>query len=221
MSMLCVHWKCLRRACGDAVQNSGTPATFLHDIEGPPRQIRWSIMSVRSPMPDLEGSGFQDMRITFLMMRLSNTWRLVLDRAIRPEGMSMAMMRPLAYLMMMPDGVSQRDLAQAMNTDSSALVRVLDLLEKEGLVERRPDPVDRRVKSLFLTPGGKHRCARLHEICAELEGRLLCDIPTDMMGQTVHALSRILRYAEMLSQEENEPTSCTSLPRGKPSERGG
>ncbi|POF63924.1 MarR family winged helix-turn-helix transcriptional regulator [Novacetimonas maltaceti] len=174
-------------------------------------------MSARPPMPDIEGSGFQDMRMTFLTMRLSNTWRLVLDRAIRPEGMSMAMMRPLAYLMMMPDGVSQRDLAQAMNTDSSALVRVLDLLEREGLVERRPDPVDRRVKSLFLTVGGRRRCARLHEICAEVEGRLLRDVPAEMMGQTVQALSRILRQAEALAQEEEDARPGGAVSRGVPS----
>lgn len=142
------------------------------------------------------------MRMTFLTMRLSNTWRLLLDRAIRPEGMSMAMMRPLAYLMMLPDGVSQRDLAHAMNTDSSALVRVLDLLENEGLVERRADPADRRAKRLVLTADGKNRCARLHEICAEVEARFLHDIPADMMDRTVDVLSRILGRAELLAQDE-------------------
>ncbi|WP_239020352.1 MarR family winged helix-turn-helix transcriptional regulator [Novacetimonas pomaceti] len=159
-------------------------------------------MSAHSPLPDVEGTGFQDMRMTFLTMRLSNTWRLLLDRAIRPEGMSMAMMRPLAYLMMLPDGVSQRDLAHAMNTDSSALVRVLDLLENEGLVERRADPADRRAKRLVLTAEGKSRCARLHEICAEVEARFLRDIPADMMDRTVDVLSRILGRAELLAQDE-------------------
>lgn len=57
---------------------------------------------------------------------------------LRAEGMSMAMMRPLAYLMMLPDRVSQRTLAHAMNTDSSALVRVLDLLEGEGWLNAIP-----------------------------------------------------------------------------------
>ncbi|MCF3635319.1 MarR family transcriptional regulator [Komagataeibacter intermedius] len=158
-------------------------------------------MADRSPLPDIEGAGFQDMRMTFLTMRLANTWRLGLDRALRPEGMSMAMMRPLAYLMMLPDRVSQRTLAHAMNTDSSALVRVLDLLEEEGLVERHPDQEDRRAKSLVLTPRGRRKCATLHRICAAMEARVLQDVPADRARDMMDVLSHVLRQAEGVMME--------------------
>ncbi|GAN87490.1 transcriptional regulator MarR [Komagataeibacter intermedius TF2] len=139
--------------------------------------------------------------MTFLTMRLANTWRLGLDRALRPEGMSMAMMRPLAYLMMLPDRVSQRTLAHAMNTDSSALVRVLDLLEEEGLVERHPDQEDRRAKSLVLTPRGRRKCATLHRICAAMEARVLQDVPADRARDMMDVLSHVLRQAEGVMME--------------------
>ncbi|GCE90652.1 MarR family transcriptional regulator [Komagataeibacter diospyri] len=158
-------------------------------------------MADRSPLPDIEGAGFQDMRMTFLTMRLANTWRLGLDRALRPEGMSMAMMRPLAYLMMLPDRVSQRTLAQAMNTDSSALVRVLDLLEEEGLVERHPDQEDRRAKSLVLTARGRCKCATLHRICADMEARVLDGVPANRVQDMMDVLSRVLRQAENVMME--------------------
>ncbi|WP_408885652.1 MarR family winged helix-turn-helix transcriptional regulator [Komagataeibacter xylinus] len=164
-------------------------------------------MTDRSPLPDIEGTGFQDMRMTFLTMRLANTWRLVLDRALRVEGMSMAMMRPLAYLMMLPDGVSQRALAHAMNTDSSALVRVLDLLEDEGLVERRPDPADRRAKTLHLTARGTRKCAALHQICAGMEARVLGGVEAGQVQAMMDVLAVVLRHAEGVLRE-GEGAAC-------------
>ncbi|MBV1830175.1 MarR family transcriptional regulator [Komagataeibacter melomenusus] len=169
-------------------------------------------MTDRSPLPDIEGTGFQDMRMTFLTMRLANTWRLVLDRALRPEGMSMAMMRPLAYLMMLPDGVSQRALAHAMNTDSSALVRVLDLLEEEGLIERRPDPADRRAKTLHLTARGTRKCAALHHTCAGMEARVLGGVEAGRVQAMMEVLAVVLRQAEGVLREGEAAACGENLP---------
>ncbi|KDU97317.1 MarR family winged helix-turn-helix transcriptional regulator [Komagataeibacter rhaeticus] len=164
-------------------------------------------MTGRSPLPDIKGAGFEDMRMTFLTMRLANTWRLVLDRALRAEGMSMAMMRPLAYLMMLPDGISQRTLAQSMNTDSSALVRVLDLLEGEGLVERHPDHDDRRAKNLVLTARGRRKCETFHATCAAMEARVLRGQPPEHVQAMMRVLAGVLGRAEAV-MEEGDATPC-------------
>lgn len=169
-------------------------------------------MAERSPLPDIEGTGFQDMRMTFLTMRLANTWRLLLDRALRTEGMSMAMMRPLAYLMMLPAGVSQRTLAHAMNTDSSALVRVLDLLENEGLVERHPDQDDRRAKNLVLTRRGRQKCAALHQICAAMETRVLDGVAPERAQAMMDVLALVLRRAEDVMRHDGAAACNDSTP---------
>src|SRR2546421_1762258 len=49
-------------------------------------------------------------------------------------------------------GLSQRELAERMDIEGPMLVRHLDRLEKEGLIERRRDPRDRRVARNTLTP---------------------------------------------------------------------
>ena len=56
-----------------------------------------------------------------------------------------------------------------MDTDCSALVRVLDLLEKEGLLSRTPDAQDRRAKCLSLTAAGREKCALFHKVAGEVE----------------------------------------------------
>src|ERR1700746_1087599 len=49
---------------------------------------------------------------------------------------------------------TQAALAQAINADKSRIIGVLDDLQQRGLIKRQPDPADRRVHLLSLTPSG-------------------------------------------------------------------
>src|ERR1700742_3146186 len=50
------------------------------------------------------------------------------------------------------EGVSQIRLAELADVDATTMVRILDRMEADGLLERRPDRADRRARSLFMTP---------------------------------------------------------------------
>jgi DNA-binding MarR family transcriptional regulator len=52
------------------------------------------------------------------------------------------------------DGCSQQTLADKTYRDKPSITRLIDNLEKENLVERRPDANDRRLNLIFLTPKG-------------------------------------------------------------------
>ena len=54
---------------------------------------------------------------------------------------------------------SQKELSRRIGFDESDLVRLVDMLEREGLVERRIDSRDRRRHSLTLTSKGRRRAA--------------------------------------------------------------
>jgi DNA-binding MarR family transcriptional regulator len=56
---------------------------------------------------------------------------------------------------------SQRDLAELLWVNRTIMVKLVDALEREGLVERRRDPVDRRSYALELTAAGRHALADL------------------------------------------------------------
>jgi DNA-binding MarR family transcriptional regulator len=53
------------------------------------------------------------------------------------------------------EAVPMRNLAERLDYDASNLTTLVDRLQRRGAVERRPDPVDRRVKALALTPAGE------------------------------------------------------------------
>ena len=67
------------------------------------------------------------------------------------------------------EGRSQQAIAAAIEIPPSRMVALVDELEQRGLVERRPEPDDRRVRALFLTAKGKRCLRRGRKIAAEHE----------------------------------------------------
>jgi DNA-binding MarR family transcriptional regulator len=61
----------------------------------------------------------------------------------------------LGVLTTLDDFTSMSHLASAVGCDASNITWMTDRLEERGLVERRPDPDDRRVKRLVLTDTGR------------------------------------------------------------------
>ena len=57
--------------------------------------------------------------------------------------------------------ISMRELAERLKSDPSNVTGLIDRLEARGLVERRPDASDRRIKGLALTPAGAQLRERL------------------------------------------------------------
>ncbi|MCB9082372.1 MAG: MarR family transcriptional regulator [Lewinellaceae bacterium] len=58
-------------------------------------------------------------------------------------------------------GINQLDLAKAVFKDAPTVTRMIDLLVNKGLLERRPDPGDRRRFCIHLTPAGQ---AKIQEV---------------------------------------------------------
>jgi DNA-binding MarR family transcriptional regulator len=72
--------------------------------------------------------------------------------------------------------MGQRELGQAMNTDPSVLVTLLNPLESDGLLSRDRDPEDRRRHVVTLTPAGAKRLARSARAQREAENVLLAEL---------------------------------------------
>lgn len=54
------------------------------------------------------------------------------------------------------EGLQQSELAVCTNRNRANVTRIIDILEREGIVERQDDPNDRRIFKIFLTDFGKH-----------------------------------------------------------------
>jgi DNA-binding MarR family transcriptional regulator len=70
------------------------------------------------------------------------------------------------------EGRSQQAIGAAIEVPAPRMVALVDELEERGLVERRPDPKDRRVRALYLTRKGRAALARGREIARRHEEEL-------------------------------------------------
>jgi MarR family transcriptional regulator for hemolysin len=85
---------------------------------------------------------------------LQRSYRAAADKAVNHIGLSQAMAWPLVMIGRQGDGVRPGVLAELLAIEGASLVRQLDQLVEAGLIERREHPVDRRAKTLHLTPAG-------------------------------------------------------------------
>src|SRR5271165_3493919 len=79
-----------------------------------------------------------------LLGHAARLWRRGVDQRLRPFGLTEATWLPLVRIARSAKPMRQRELAASLSLDSSAVVRLVDVLQAEGLVERREDE-DRRV----------------------------------------------------------------------------
>lgn len=83
---------------------------------------------------------------------------------------------------------TQAALARAIGADKTRLIAVLDELQQRGLIERRPDPADRRVHLLELTPAGRERHGAARAGIRAEEVRLLATLPAADRAAFVRSL---------------------------------
>jgi DNA-binding MarR family transcriptional regulator len=62
------------------------------------------------------------------------------------------------------DGISMGEMARGIGVDPSYITALVDDLDERGLAERQPDPADRRVKIIVLTPQGRALAEEIHSV---------------------------------------------------------
>jgi MarR family transcriptional regulator for hemolysin len=144
-----------------------------------------------------------------LVARLSRRLRQAVDAEMRLIGLTEATWRPLIYLRSLGDGVRQKELATAMSIEGPSLVRLLDSLERRGLIERREDESDRRARGIYLTQAGHDLAVRVAKVGTEIQMRLLSSVPP----QDLEICQRVL--AQIEQQLDEDPTEETSKRRNR------
>ena len=101
----------------------------------------------------------------FMISDVGRLLRTYADQKARQHGMTRAQWAVLLKLERY-EGLNQSDLAEYLDIQPITLTRLVDRLCDSGLIERRPDPNDRRAKLLYLTPAAR---PLLETISAQVE----------------------------------------------------
>jgi MarR family transcriptional regulator for hemolysin len=146
--------------------------------------------------------------LTWMVLPAGRAWQKAAGAALARFGVSLSVAAPVLVVARLGDGVQQKVVAYEAGIDSAAVVRSVDLLERDGLLLRKPDPIDRRAKTLHLTPKGRALARKLDKVIEKLRDELLANIsPADGA-----AAVRVLRELERGSNQSTMGTSLVDAP---------
>ena len=119
-----------------------------------------------------------------------HAWRIELDRRLRPLGFSHSRWLLLLHLSR-NDGCTHRELALSMGIEAATLVRLVDHMEKEGLLKRCGSETDRRVKHLHLSEEGKKAVVNIRSYAADLRKEVLAGLSQSEIKTALDVLNNI------------------------------
>jgi DNA-binding MarR family transcriptional regulator len=136
--------------------------------------------------------------------RMHQLWKKVFSEALAPLGIQLAHYDVLANVFRTP-GLTQQQLAEKLLVGRSAMSMLLPELERRGLIERRNDEADRRVRRLWLTGDGEvltRKALAIHAARIEAMMGVLSDEECNAVGTMMW---RVVGYLE--GKPPREPSS--------------
>jgi len=103
------------------------------------------------------------------------------------------------------DGRTLGEIAQSTYKDTASVTRMVDGLEKKGLVERRPDPSDRRARRVHLTMEGAVLEDRLVPVVSKFGRGVFSCLSEEERRVLVGLLGRLCDRASALGQGQENP----------------
>ena len=133
----------------------------------------------------------------FLLHEVARLLRRRFEQNARCSGLTRSQWQVLATLAT-NEGINQSGLAELLEIEPITLGRIVDKLEARGLIERHPDPSDRRVWLLHLTPAARPKLTQLRGLGDVTRGEALAGVSeadTERLLRTLQALKANLADA--------------------------
>jgi MarR family transcriptional regulator for hemolysin len=108
------------------------------------------------------------------------------------------------------EGLKQAELAEMLDLQPITLTRLLDRLAECGLIERRPDPNDRRAKLLYLTPKARPLLEQLGDLGTELMATALAGVEREHVELMVAQLAIVKENLRQAIQHKNAAAAAAT-----------
>ena len=119
---------------------------------------------------------------------------------LRSEELTVPQFMILTYAT--PDGVPLSEISVRMLCDNSNLTGIVDRLIGKGYVERRPDPQDRRVSLICLTPAGAEKLRRIKPRHHARVSRRMRTLSHDQVHELRNLLRQLFQGLQVATSEE-------------------
>lgn len=142
-------------------------------------------------------------RIGFLIHDVSRLRRTVVDKALKPLGVTRSQWWVLANLSRHNGkGMMQTELAKLMDVGKVTLGGLIDRLETSGYVARQADPTDRRAKRVVMTTKGTKLLAEIQHVAEEVNAQIMGGI----------GARDVLRAEEVLHKMKQQLIAMDAVP---------
>jgi MarR family transcriptional regulator, transcriptional regulator for hemolysin len=161
-------------------------------------------VSIPSATSDISREGI---RLGFLIHDVSRMRRSAYDQFMKPLGVTRAQWWVLAYLSR-HDGMMQTQLADVLEVGKASLGDVIESLERNGWVERRPDPSDKRAKRVYLTKPAQALIKRMTAMEDDFNSQILADLNDTERSDLYRSLQKIKHALSRLAPGPGSPPSA-------------
>jgi DNA-binding MarR family transcriptional regulator len=125
------------------------------------------------------------------LLHTANVAQAEVEARLADIGLSLPKLVALQALSAAGESLPLNQLADRLSCVRSNITQLVDRLEADGLVQRQPDPHDRRSRLAVLTAAGRTVCREGSKIKTEAEARLLGALSQDEAGQLSALLAKL------------------------------
>jgi MarR family transcriptional regulator, transcriptional regulator for hemolysin len=153
----------------------------------------------------------QDKGFGFLLTDSARLLSKLIDRRLQPFGLTRAQWAVLAMLNSR-DGLSQSELAEELEIEKSTVGRLIDHVEANGWIERRPMPSDRRLWLVHLTDRAKPLIETLMVVVLAARAEMLRGLTMEQQQQLTHGLAFLKANLQSALEADATRSKGTDLP---------
>lgn len=148
------------------------------------------------------GGTTADLQALIKMVLLMRDMRGELTERLRAIGQTASRMEMLAAVLNMEGKASQSDIAKRLRIEGASVTRLVDTLSQEGLLERYPDPTDRRINLLRITSDGEETLREIFQVYDFVRLQIISGFTHDELETLTGQLDRMLNNVEALKSME-------------------
>jgi MarR family transcriptional regulator, transcriptional regulator for hemolysin len=148
----------------------------------------------------------KDKGFGFLLSDTARLLRKLIDRRLQPFGLTRAQWSILAMLASR-EGLTQSELADELEIEKSTVGRLIDHVEANGWIERRPMATDRRLWLVHLTDRARPMIAQVMDVILATRAEML----RGLSAEDQHRLAENLTFvkANLIAALESDPGKTT------------
>jgi MarR family transcriptional regulator for hemolysin len=140
-------------------------------------------------------------RTTRALVVAARRWRKVANDRLKALGQTMSEWETLYLVAYSDEELNQSELSRLLGVHGPTMIRMLDSLARQGLIERQQSHSDLRVTINRITPAGRAVISEIMGITNEMRSRLLDGIDPDELQIAAKVLEQVLRSLDRMDED--------------------